>query len=501
MGNQTEAIVKIQFNTTKQLAGAMIVVLVMAVIIASTLAAYLLMVQNDYTQVRRSQTWNSSIVLAESGLEEGMAMINMYVGIGGFSQVTNWTARASANGWTDVYGDSTVWKKDGPANLDGNGGSYTVWITNQLGSIANITNPIIVAVGTAQWNVGVASAARPMFAQTTLLPTTQSQVTREVYVQTSWQPLFPGTMTTITNIDLAGGTVIDSFDSSDPNYSDWVSAWGWGTYDFSKHKANGNVYTDSSLAPSNKGAAITGGQNTMIYGHVDTGAGGGIGFGAGASVGDLNWIGTNPNKPNNTGSEPTYQSDDANISFDDVTLPTNLGTPTLRPNNKGVNPTITASGYYQINNLGSLDIQANSSTPVNVTLWLPNGINYSSGNVLNVGTNCTCTIYLGWNVSMSGNASINNATENALNLSIYALPAVTSISFGGNSTFTGTIYAPEADVNFGGSGNSTYDIVGSIDAKSVSMNGHPNFHYDENLAHRGPGRGFVPTTWLEVVKH
>jgi len=30
------------------------------------------------------------------------------------------------------------------------------------------------------------------------------------------------------------------------------------------------------------------------------------------------------------------------------------------------------------------------------------------------------------------------------------------------------------------------------------MNGHYNFHYDENLRRVGPGRGYIPTNWKEV---
>ena len=66
-------------------------------------------------------------------------------------------------------------------------------------------------------------------------------------------------------------------------------------------------------------------------------------------------------------------------------------------------------------------------------------------------------------------------------MGIYGLPSLTSISFGGNAAFTGTIYAPEADFSFGGGGNNTYDYVGSLVTNSCKLNGHANFHYDESL--------------------
>ena len=46
----------------------------------------------------------------------------------------------------------------------------------------------------------------------------------------------------------------------------------------------------------------------------------------------------------------------------------------------------------------------------------------------------------------------------------------------------GTIYAPHADFTLGGGGKDTIDFVGSSVTKTVKMNGHYKFHYDENLA-------------------
>ena len=67
----------------------------------------------------------------------------------------------------------------------------------------------------------------------------------------------------------------------------------------------------------------------------------------------------------------------------------------------------------------------------------------------------------------------------------------------GNASWTGTIYAPEADIRMGGGGNNTYDIVGSIIANTISMNGHFNFHFDEALLGSGPKR-FVANSWREL---
>jgi hypothetical protein len=49
-----------------------------------------------------------------------------------------------------------------------------------------------------------------------------------------------------------------------------------------------------------------------------------------------------------------------------------------------------------------------------------------------------------------------------------------------------------------GAGNSDEDFIGSLMAKSVNMNGHFKFHYDEALG-RMPMKGrFLITSWDEI---
>jgi hypothetical protein len=257
---------------------------------------------------------------------------------------------------------------------------------------------------------------------------------------------------------------VDSFDSHDPDYRNWNTNWGYGTYDSAKRKDNGNVATDGLLI--NVG-------NAKIYGRVDTGSGGTATIGNNqGSVGDLAWV-----NGNNSGIQPGYSADDMNVTFPDVTLP--LGSWTLFSGS-----TISASGNYQINSLGNLTIQGSGTpiTPINVILYLPNGINYTGSQALIVGTNATVTIYTGGNISTTGSAAIINLTQNALNLAIYGLPGCTSISFGGNANFTGTIYAPSTDFSFGGGGSTTYDFVGAVVSRSATLISHVNLHFDENLA-------------------
>jgi choice-of-anchor A domain-containing protein len=112
--------------------------------------------------------------------------------------------------------------------------------------------------------------------------------------------------------------------------------------------------------------------------------------------------------------------------------------------------------------------------------------------------NASLTIYMaGSSFKTAGNAGLNNLSKNPIALALYGLPTCTSIDLGGNAALSGTVYAPQAAFSLGGGGNNTYDFVGASISKTVTMNGHFNFHYDENIARVGPSRGYVATSWAE----
>jgi hypothetical protein len=105
-------------------------------------------------------------------------------------------------------------------------------------------------------------------------------------------------------------------------------------------------------------------------------------------------------------------------------------------------------------------------------------------------------LYVGGSGAIGGNGIVNPGS--ALDFIYYGLPSNTSLSFSGNAAFTGVIYAPNAAFTMNGGGSSTYDFVGASITKTVTMNGHFNFHYDEALSKYGPSRGFVVTSWNEM---
>jgi hypothetical protein len=112
-------------------------------------------------------------------------------------------------------------------------------------------------------------------------------------------------------------------------------------------------------------------------------------------------------------------------------------------------------------------------------------------------TNGSLTVYMdGPSFTLSGTDLVDSG--NALNFSYYGTTNNTSVKLGGNATFIGTVYAPEADFTMGGGGNNPYDFIGAAVIKSATLNGHFNFHYDENLTRGGPKSGYIASSWTEL---
>jgi hypothetical protein len=63
----------------------------------------------------------------------------------------------------------------------------------------------------------------------------------------------------------------------------------------------------------------------------------------------------------------------------------------------------------------------------------------------------------------------------------FGLPGNTTVTWSGNAAYLGILYAPEANLTLGGGGNQTMDYQGACLATSITLNGHFNFHFDENL--------------------
>src|SRR5690348_4797965 len=73
-------------------ASTLLAVALLAVIVGGALATYLLIVKDESMRGFRSQTWNTSLMTAEAGVEDALALVNKYEDT--TTQLTNWYATA-----------------------------------------------------------------------------------------------------------------------------------------------------------------------------------------------------------------------------------------------------------------------------------------------------------------------------------------------------------------------------------------------------------------------
>jgi hypothetical protein len=498
---------KINFHRSKQTQGSALLVTVMIVAaVAATLETYLLMVQGQYRSVIRSQTWNTSLVVAEAGVEEGLALVNKYQAttnlLSAWTNTTTTVGSVGSDGWTKLSESSTLQVYTITRTLTN--GSYTVYVTNVLTATSSI--PAIVSSGTANWKLDTASAAQPMFASSGVAA---SSPTRGLFVQTSPDPLITGGLIAITTMNFNGNNVtVDSYDSS-TNTKSWFGPNGT-NFVFKGNKYG--IYTnalrtaEAVVATLASGSSIVNVGNANIYGYVDTGPGGTASVGANGSVGDLSWC------PATHGLQPGHAKDDMNTVFPDWPLPAATYIPLTRLGGSGTNITIGGSTiaynyviqnipgggngpfYYQILSQLTDSLLINAS---NVVLYLPAGWKYTGSSVLTLGPNSDVKIFSAGDISTAGSASINNFANYPFALGVFGLPSCANISFGGNGGGSLFVYAPEAAVTFGGGGGGTFDVCGAFICSTVTAGGHYNFHFDVALKTLLPPSRYVPVSWKE----
>ncbi len=284
-------------------------------------------------------------------------------------------------------------------------------------------------------------------------PVSGKLISRKVMVTAMEAPMFPYALDAKTSVKLTGNTTATvPFNSYDPTVS-----------------TNGQLLTGHYLS-TGADMAIASGTATL---------------GNDTITGNL-YVG--PNASYSKGTVTGTINNDYNVQIPDVSLPpvlwsvaspTNIVTSNVSTNKKGVVTTtyttnqmfdFTQNGYYQIpsadgnipiqiesNITATLDIKSTSVPPATITLI---GANSNAA---------TAIVY-----QESGSATLTGGGYRAANFIYYGLPGVTSIVMNGNSsgTFTGVIYAPEADMNQNGT---PATIIGSVTVNTYKRNGNATY--------------------------
>lgn len=327
--------------------GALLTVMIFALIVAGLLGSYLIVVSNENTTVQRSENWNNSMSIAEAGVEEALAAINKPVGTSA-GAVTNWYATITSDGWDTSnqfnLKSNLSWMYDGATQtwakqtwgsttgiiyhikrwIDPSNGFYEVYINN-----SSTNGPEILSVGTALWHNGVNSATNS---------------SRKVYLQTVPETQITGGIIAQSGVTFSGTKVtIDSWDSSTNTHSIWLgnvffrknyfnpgTNYGYWSNTLSyvsnnsaatpSRTANVHIFTDGGVLAAN---------NANIAGYIETGPGGTESIKSGGYVGDLAWVFTSSGGvPGNatTSIQPGHYRTDANKNFFSYNLPTPTNT-------------------------------------------------------------------------------------------------------------------------------------------------------------------------------
>jgi len=435
--------------------GVMLITLLTAMVLGVALSSYLSLVASQNRSVMRSLSWNSAVGAMEAGVEEALTQVN-------HNGVTNLTG----NGWT-LKGDGWYQKE---VNLGGDFGYVT--------RIQPMDPPVIVSTGIAPSpisNRGLGSTA------SSILSAAQDNanfVCRAVRVTTRRDALFGKGMVAKGQIDLAGNNIAtDSFDSGDAAYSTA------GRYDPAKVKDNGDVATNLGVEDSlNVG-------NAEVMGKASTGPGGSIDIGPNGAVGDYYWV-----TGGHTGIQAGRSSADMNVSFPSVEAPFNSGTiPPNRDDGTVEWDYVLGDGDYYVSSLsGKVLVEGDAR------LYVSSSVAMSGKDMLMITNGGSLKMYVAATSASLGGNGVINADGQAMDFMYYGLDSNTSLSLGGNAAFIGVIYAPNAAFQLGGGGNDTLDFIGASITRTVKMNGHFHFHYDEALSRTGPSRGYIPNSWNEM---
>ncbi len=288
-------------------------------------------------------------------------------------------------------------------------------------------------------------------------------ISRTVKVSGVYPPQFRVAFAAIYNIKMNGnGLTANSFNSALPSLSTN------GRYDPKKTSTNGSV--------------------ASVYGPVN--------LGNHSIAGDL-YVGPTV-ATNNIGSGQVSGQvrTDFNVSYPDAKLPANAAwqnAPAAVKVGKTLVRDFKTSGDYIVSDATDITIEPGVTVRLQVTStsFNPDNIHVVAKN----GVSGSLEIY-----QLSGNGTINNITLDsgrARNFYYYGLPGVTTITYGGSSTFTGVIYAPQADFKLNGGGNNI-GFIGASVTKTITMGGHFDFHFDEDLLSSAPSGPLTITSWQEL---
>jgi hypothetical protein len=294
-------------------------------------------------------------------------------------------------------------------------------------------------------------------------PNQTNYIVRTVRVMATNDPMFSNALEASEKIDFSGaGVTINSYDSRDQRYS-----LPDGSYDPTRFKDKGHVVCHNG--PFELG-------NAKIYGHVKTTEESALSIGPGGVVGSIDYHATV-----GKGIQDGWHTSVDSAEFSPIEAPSGGGAPPRVGNNY-----VLGTGNYRVDSLQGSVVVNGDATLVITRDFRVNDFLIQPGASMKLYVDAP-------DVALR----IDNKNIRAESFMYYGTSGNLAISLGGNSSFTGVIFAPNAALQIGGGGNDEVDFLGAIIARTVSVKGKMNFHFDEATLRLG-SRGFIASRWDEL---
>jgi len=444
----------------------LITALILSAIIAISLTSYIKLALNSLTLADRSFYQNAAVNLSEVGIEAAMQCYNRLDDV-------STPASAWPTPWV-IASDNSVTRTIPAINLGpGVSGVVKVYCSSSTGA-----------------------GSAPVVVSKSIVTFARGGATLEKYMEVTLRrrSLFVNGLVAKDGITWVGHPNADSWNSdldNDPS-------------------TPATPYSSSvQLAGCTVGAVggnITLGSGGNVYGYAKTGSTGST------SGGSVHGLGTTTN-------DTSRISSDFSANFPAVVTPTGV---TINNIVSGSVPTDfplathninIADGKYYYNfgagaNISDTTTIGNAMPNKKVVIIMNNlqnvdAIAFAGTKSLTVKTGSALTLYTNGNITVTGNGMLNGDTAGAnpcSSLQIYgttSAPSTQEIKIGGNGQLYAALYAPNANLEMKGGGTSGM-VLGSMVAKTITMNGGTDFHYDEALGNLGTGNPFGIVKWREL---
>lgn len=428
----------------------LIVALLVAALIAVVLGSYLNLNLSSTRLAKRSFTGFAALNLAEAGTEEAVWSFN----------------RVAA-------GDSTAWD-DWPNNRVA---AWRQFSNFEFG--ANTTGWVKVYVDSFQ----PAANGRPkVISQASVGAPGETPVLKMVEVTLRRRSFFANGIVARDTIAFNGATAtVDSWNSDPDNDAGTAPI----AYDPSVRTDRGSVASTSVL---NNAVLVN---QVDVWGTVSTG-------GAQPEVGRNGSI-RGADTPADVTVDSRRVATDFNADFPVVTAPVDgtaigiIGGPTLGvagTATKWRSPGIVLSGTARLEILGDVTLVLTAGSGADA-------ISVTGQGAIDIPDGSKLTVYVEGDVRIGGRGLFNSNVQ-PISCRIWGTNQSTAgqeIDIFGNGGVKAALYAANGDVTLTGNG----DVMGSLVARTITIQGNTAFHYDEALANLESNEPFSISKWREIT--